>query len=427
MKFGEMTEEIEYVLELLDIDKTTFSLISCDTMRKFFSFSLDTEALMKRVVKKGNKLSEVLDKATVNPIDWLREMDDELMKSDTFAETYITAERNRLSSETTGEDHALSYAVWKVYSQVQDQKLKEVILMIQEGKNVFPFVGADRSALRNHSVPEDVYAVCPIGDNVWVHKVGCEANTLMSLKGQSMRELDFGTSIEDFTLTDRDLVLASDPWDHRILCMEKPDQFKDFVTFYNLMPLGIEWTMDQNLLVCLVENYYRYDVSIQNRRLVAKVSPAGEFLMTIEWKPSKTERWFNVPRRVVEVTTNKDIVVVDRFASNRGRVLMFDKCGEFKHQWAGHFEICNKPFDPRDVEVDSNGRLFVCDYSNNVILLFDLDYERIKVLSHDNHAQGLCYPMCLSMNHRNQLWIGCKFGKVMLMTGKLGIQTMECK
>ncbi|KAK3087643.1 hypothetical protein FSP39_008696 [Pinctada imbricata] len=417
--FGELTKNIKFALEVLCIPEEFIEEVNDDTVRSFLSHDLSRDGVLKQVLMWGIPMTQVLNKVTEDPKDWLKEVDEKEMKHDKLWETFVTAEKQRLGAIKDELPVRLTNWLNGVQRHISKDSGKEALQILQEGRSMFPFVGSDKNKNQKPSVPDDIYALYVVDNGVWVHKTGCDTNVLISTKGNVKKEFDFGTSIEDFTTSSDGTLLASDPSEYRIIALRNVQNsyaVKNYIRFDKLMPLGIEATIDGNIVVCLVENYYRYDVKENMRRLVAKITPEGKFLGQIEWR-AKGERWFTVPRRAAEAV-NGDVAVIDRYRFDRGRVIMFHRDGTFKHQWAGHSEICNKPFDPRDMIFDAKGRLFIVDYSNNVVLMFDLDYERITVICHDTLMKGLTYPLCIAKDKRNQMWIGCKFGKIMFFSLK---------
>ena len=103
---------------------------------------------------------------------------------------------------------------------------------------------------------------------------------------------------------------------------------------------------------------------------VFKFSPNGQVLMTLGTAGVAGDgpNTFNGPTDVA-VAPNGDIFVTDGHVNNR--VVKFSKNGTFVHAWGkkgtgeGEFDL------PHTIAIDSSGRLFVGDRSNQRIQIFD--------------------------------------------------------
>jgi streptogramin lyase len=108
---------------------------------------------------------------------------------------------------------------------------------------------------------------------------------------------------------------------------------------------------------------------------VHKFSPTGEHLMTLGVRGGAREpQHFWQPNDVL-VAPNGDIFVAEGHSNNpevaSARIIKFDRNGNFITQWG---RIGNGPTDlmqPHALAMDSRGRLFVGDRSNNRIQIYD--------------------------------------------------------
>ena len=109
---------------------------------------------------------------------------------------------------------------------------------------------------------------------------------------------------------------------------------------------------------------------------VFKFSPQGDILLELgkAGVPGRSPGLLNEPCDVI-TTPNGDIFVSDGHSGQNsdpppgatGRILKFDKDGNFIKEWGGDGEIGV----PHGLAFDSQGRLFVADRSNNRILIYD--------------------------------------------------------
>ena len=126
--------------------------------------------------------------------------------------------------------------------------------------------------------------------------------------------------------------------------------------------------------------------------LVYKFSPDGKLLMTLG-KPGggREPEYFWQPNDVL-VAPNGDIFVAEGHSSATGanaRVLKFDKTGRFLKacgtRGAGEGELDQ----PHALAMDSRGRLFVGDRSNNRIQIFDQDGKFLDMWSQFSRPSGI--------------------------------------
>ena len=134
---------------------------------------------------------------------------------------------------------------------------------------------------------------------------------------------------------------------------------------------------------------------------VFKFSPEGEVLMTLgvagEPGSDPEGRHLNEPCDVVTWGPTGDIFVSDGHsgqnpdppAGRTGRILKYDRDGNFIKQWG---EIGFRPGQfrtPHGVEFDSQGRLFVADRGNHRIQIFDQEGELLDIYHQFSRISGL--------------------------------------
>jgi sugar lactone lactonase YvrE len=106
---------------------------------------------------------------------------------------------------------------------------------------------------------------------------------------------------------------------------------------------------------------------------VWKFSPEGKVLMVLG-KPGLAGSGldeFNAPSAVV-VAPNGDIFVADGHSGNtNARIVKFDKTGKFIKTWGKQGSAPGEIDGPHTIAMDSRGRLFLGDRSNNRIQIFD--------------------------------------------------------
>ena len=108
---------------------------------------------------------------------------------------------------------------------------------------------------------------------------------------------------------------------------------------------------------------------------VLKFSPTGELLMALgEPGGERSPGYFWQPN-AVHTAPNGDIFVAEGHSNNpevaTGRILKFNSQGEFLMEWG---EMGSEPgqfMQPHSLAMDSQGRLFVADRSNNRLQIYD--------------------------------------------------------
>jgi sugar lactone lactonase YvrE len=108
---------------------------------------------------------------------------------------------------------------------------------------------------------------------------------------------------------------------------------------------------------------------------VFKFSPDGKVLLTLghPGMSGETPDMFNNPSDVL-VAPNCDIFVADGHGPmQNARIVKFDKSGKFIKTWGKHGSGDNELEGPHALAMDSRGRLFVGDRTNNRVQVFDQD------------------------------------------------------
>jgi DNA-binding beta-propeller fold protein YncE len=106
---------------------------------------------------------------------------------------------------------------------------------------------------------------------------------------------------------------------------------------------------------------------------VTKFSPDGEIILRLG-VPGETgddQRHFNMPSDVI-TAPNGDIFVADGHGGNsNARIVKFSADGTFLKTWGERGSAPGQFDGPHGLAMDSQGRLFVADRSNNRIQIFD--------------------------------------------------------
>jgi DNA-binding beta-propeller fold protein YncE len=127
---------------------------------------------------------------------------------------------------------------------------------------------------------------------------------------------------------------------------------------------------------------------------VFKFSPDGKLLLTLGTAGGgRDSLYFSQPNDVL-VAPNGDIFVAEGHASNAtapASVYKFDKSGKLLRKFGswGKGTDADKFDQPHALAMDSKGRLFVGDRGNNLIKIYDQDFNLLDVWSQFSRASGI--------------------------------------
>ena len=112
---------------------------------------------------------------------------------------------------------------------------------------------------------------------------------------------------------------------------------------------------------------------------VFKFSPDGKLLMTLGTRGGSHDAYFYQPNDVL-VAPNGDIYVSEGHsdaATANARVLKFDSTGKLLRVWGRRGAGSDGLLQPHALAMDSKGRLYLGDRSNNRILVLDQDFNQL--------------------------------------------------
>jgi hypothetical protein len=158
------------------------------------------------------------------------------------------------------------------------------------------------------------------------------------------------------------------------------------------------------------------DFQIKNGKgyAVTKFSPDGKVLMTLGKSgvagDNDSHDLFNAPSNVL-IAPDDTIFVADGHGEvnkqyTNARIVKFTKDGKFIKAW-GHKGSGPGEFDtPHMMAMDSMGRLFVADRSNNRIQIFDQDVRPAERRLHQQERHHLCGRLHLERQDQSGLHAG---------------------
>jgi DNA-binding beta-propeller fold protein YncE len=126
---------------------------------------------------------------------------------------------------------------------------------------------------------------------------------------------------------------------------------------------------------------------------VLKFSPEGELLMTLGIPGGGRGSGYFFQPNDVYVAPNGNIFVAEGHGNNAqnnpARVLKFNSSGQFLMEWGSMGDGPGEFQQPHALAMDSRGRLFVGDRSNNRIQIFDQDGNFIDMWYQFGRPSGI--------------------------------------
>ena len=111
---------------------------------------------------------------------------------------------------------------------------------------------------------------------------------------------------------------------------------------------------------------------------VRKFSPDGTLLLTLGTAGGAREPGYFFQPNAVVTAPNGDVYVAEGHSdapTANARILKFDRTGAFLRAWGTRGNGTGQLLQPHALAMDSRGRLFVGDRSNNRILILDQDFN----------------------------------------------------
>lgn len=125
---------------------------------------------------------------------------------------------------------------------------------------------------------------------------------------------------------------------------------------------------------------------------VIKFSPTGEVLLRLGTDGGAREPGYFFQPNAVHVAPNGDIFVVEGHSSGpeaNARVLKFDRTGKFLMTWGKKGTGVGEFDQPHALAMDSRGRLFIADRTNNRIQIYSQDGKLLDTWFQFSRASGL--------------------------------------
>ncbi|XP_071149196.1 E3 ubiquitin-protein ligase TRIM45-like [Mytilus edulis] len=183
-----------------------------------------------------------------------------------------------------------------------------------------------------------------------------------------------------------------------------------------LHAIGIHAT-NNKILIGFKDNGYMFPLQEESRRGILVYDYNCRHMRTYEYD-TNNQRLFTLPYAIV-TNINEDICVLDKTNNLpwEGRVVVLGKYGNLKWTYKGHHSINSKNnFIPQDLVTTSKGLILVSDTNSNAVHMLSLEGCLVTSL---NESHGINRPLCLNIDQKGQLQIGCSGRETKDGLGKL--------
>jgi DNA-binding beta-propeller fold protein YncE len=125
---------------------------------------------------------------------------------------------------------------------------------------------------------------------------------------------------------------------------------------------------------------------------VFKFSPTGKLLMTLGKAGGAREPGYFFQPNDVLIAPNGDVYVAEGHSDDstaNARILKFDSTGKFLRAWGHYGTGVGELMQPHALAMDSRGRLYVGDRSNNRILILDQNFNLLATWKQFSRPSGI--------------------------------------
>lgn len=125
---------------------------------------------------------------------------------------------------------------------------------------------------------------------------------------------------------------------------------------------------------------------------VVKFSPEGKVLLVLGKPGGEREPGFFWEPNAVTVAPNGDIYVAEGHSDDstaNARIVRFTRDGKFKDAWGHYGTGVGQIMQPHALAMDSRGRLFIGDRSNNRILILDQSWNILETWYQFSRPSGI--------------------------------------
>ncbi|XP_071149148.1 uncharacterized protein [Mytilus edulis] len=408
--------------------------------------------IKQRILKKESELKENITKQRENLITELdklwkpreeemsRQLKDTAVKSDALR-------RNKAQIEETFQSHNAT-AIFTASGKLNNDLPTRPVNTISEQKILF-------SETRNLENTKEVFGSVLIGpeckitgsftldteDDVYrIQTLENKTNILCLYNKSTIKSFELKdskcitTSIANDTEVDvLDMTKAKDNkllltivGSSEIKCLSSFTPNSKIETFTSISPLNAKGIHATNkiILIGFKDAGAYFPLQEESRRGILVYDYNCRHIRTYEYD-TNNQRLFTSPDAIT-TNINEDICVIDNTNNYplEGRVVVLGKYGNLKWTYNGHPSINSKNnFNPYDIVTTSKGLILVSDRNSNAVHMLSMEGFLVTCL---NESHGIEKPMCLNIDQKGQLQIGCSGRGTKSGLCKILIVDMSC-
>ncbi|CAG2196128.1 TRIM2_3 [Mytilus edulis] len=287
-------------------------------------------------------------------------------------------------------------------SQTKDKKYSlDSLVTIPSLKVTGIFTSDLPSIYRIKNLINGVNIMCPIDDNIQTFTLKDNKCLVTNIAE------DVGGDIIDMTVTNQNKLLFTIASNSEIKCLETFTPGCEVKVLISMSPLdarGIHASVN-TILIGFVDAEELFPITEASRRGIMIYDYNCRHVRTIE-RDQNNQLIFSSPDTIT-TNINGDICVVDSTNNDNweGRVVVLGEWGNFKWAYNGHPSInTESKFTPYDLVTTSKGLILVTDRDSDAIHILSLQGDLVSSLK---ESYGIERPLCLNIDRKGQLLIGC--------------------
>ena len=225
---------------------------------------------------------------------------------------------------------------------------------------------------------------------------GCPFTIMVKTKTDSIgqqKEMTFGLKCPwGIGILDDDRIVVAENGDNSLTILAKDGRLSERLVINELnFPRGVAVSLEQDLYVT------------DNHR-ITKITLEGDVLATFGYrKPGNSHSYLNYPAGIAVQPSTGDVFVAD---SKNDRVLVLDPKLTLRHTFPGR-QCLN---EPSDVAFDSDGLVYVAEFTNHCITKFSRDGVALaRIVSKGKRPGFIMKPVAIAI-HNQELYV-CENGK----------------
>lgn len=216
---------------------------------------------------------------------------------------------------------------------------------------------------------------------------GSKSATLLTMRGESLKEIDVGYQLYDMTLTAIGELLVTVSGGNDVKRLTGNSTFASIANFSPCQTNGL-CAIDKDVMVCLVK---------EDQGKVVRLTMAGKVSQTIEY--DEQNRLIVKKPTLVRENADGNICIVD----NGNLLVVTDNRGRVRFTYRGGIGAMRKEFRCLGIACDKLGNILLSDDWNHQVHLLDKRGKFVQFLPLKEH--GITNPLGMSIGTKNYLWL----------------------